>query len=54
MERKRVEEIQRARDEVIDVLAATLLDMILAGDGPNAEAERRVERVQDQERPSCH
>lgn len=54
MKRDQADEIRRARDKVADILAATLLDMFLAGDGANAKTERRADRVEDRERRSCH
>ena len=54
MEREHMDEVRRVREEVADVLAATLLDMILAGDGPDAKTECRADQVEDQERRSCH
>ena len=56
MESEHMDEMRKVRDEVADILAAALLEMILAGNGPGTESqvERPAIRVEDEGRPSCH
>ena len=55
MESEHMDETRKIRDEVSDILAAALLDMILAGNGPGSETrtEGPALGVEDEERLSC-
>ena len=56
MESEHMDEMRKVRDEVADILAAALLEMILAGNGPGTEtrAERPAFQVEDEGQQPCH